>query len=217
MNHPPSFQELVLVPGSVSNAEFFERFAAPGRIGLVGMTSWVDRRIRKAQRRLGEERLHSLWSHAFLLEGRRVDGQHWLLESDLDLHGHFVRLGVQENRADKYHDQVLAPTVAVMDFHLTDAQLHSVFGCALELLATRTRYSIPKALATYVAMRRQELGRRFTKKDERSLYCSAFVAHCYAAAGLELAPGVAEDNTLPELLAATGVPHTMYLLQRPES
>jgi hypothetical protein len=210
----PSQPQLVLVPADTSNAAFFERHAAPGRIGLVGMTTWVDRSIRRAQRRLTEERLHSLWSHAFLLEGRRADGRQWLLESDLDIHGHFVRLGVQENRADKYHDQGLAPTCAILDFGLDSAQVEAVLTSGLDLLATRTRYSIPKAVASYVALRRQELGRRFTRKDEKSLYCSAFVAHCYAAAGIELAPGIDEDHTLPELLAATRVPHTMYLLQR---
>jgi hypothetical protein len=210
----PMRPQLVLVPADTSNAAFFERHAAPGRIGLVGMTTWVDRSIRRAQRRLTEERLHSLWSHAFLLEGRRADGRQWLLESDLDIHGHFVRLGVQENRADKYHDQGLAPTCAILDFGLDSAQVEAVLTSGLDLLATRTRYSIPKAVASYVALRRQELGRRFTRKDEKSLYCSAFVAHCYAAAGIELAPGIDEDHTLPELLAATRVPHTMYLLQR---
>ncbi len=210
----PAQPRLVLVPEATSNAEFFERHAAPGRIGLVGMTTWVDRSIRRVQRRLTPEGLHSLWSHAFLLQGRRVDGQHWLLESDLDVHGHFVRLGVQENRVDKYHDLGLAPTCAILDFGLEDAQVQTVLTAGLELLATRTRYSIPKALASYVAMRRQQLGRKFTKKDEKSLYCSAFVAHCYGVAGIDLAPGVDPDNTLPELLAATQVPHTMTLLRR---
>lgn len=205
---------LVLVPADTSNAAFFQRHAAPGRIGLVGMTTWVDKGIRRVQRRLTDERLHSLWSHAFLLEGARADGRQWLLESDLDVHGHFVRLGVQENRTDKYHDPTLAPTCAILDFGLDSQQVQTVLSAGLELLATRTRYSIPKAVASYVALRRQELGRRFTKKDERSLYCSAFVAHCYAAAGIELAPGIDRDHTLPELLAETRVPHTMYLLQR---
>lgn len=211
---PVQRPQLVLVPADTTNAAFFERHAAPGRIGLVGMTTWVDRSIRRVQRRLTEDRLHSLWSHAFVLEGQRADGRQWLLESDLDIHGHFVRLGVQENRADKYHDQGLAPTCAILDFGLDSAQVQAVLTSGLDLLATRTRYSIPKAVASYVALRRQELGRRFTKKDEKSLYCSAFVAHCYAAAGIELAPGIDEDHTLPELLAATRVPHTMYLLQR---
>lgn len=204
----------VLVPAETSNAEFLQRYAAPGRVGLVGLHSFVDRRIRRSQRRLHPDRLWSLWSHAFLFEGERLDGRHWLLESDLSFSGHFLRLGVQENRIDKYFEAEEAPALAVLDFGLDAGQARQVIGAGLDLLGSGTRYSIPKVLGSYVALRRRELGRTFTRADERSLYCSAFVVHCFAAAGLDLVPGVPADNALPELLASSPVPHRTWLLHR---
>ena len=41
---------------------------------------------------------------------------------------------------------------------------------------------------------------------EGSLYCSAFVQHCYASAGIELAPGIGAKNATPHDLAATRGP-----------
>lgn len=202
------------VPSDYTNARFFAEFAAPGRVGLVGLQSWIDRQIRKSQRRLDADAAWSLWSHAFLCEGVRLDGHHWLLESDLDLHSHFVRLGVQENRAAKYFDEKSAPTLAILDFGLTAEQTRRALAEGLELLGTQTKYSIPKAIASWVAMRRQKLGKSYGKADEHAIYCSAFVHHCYAAAGVDLLPGVVEDNALPELLWSTPVPHQAWLLSR---
>lgn len=202
------------VAPEVSNADFFARYAAPGRVGLVGLSSWVDRAIRKSQRRLDPDASWSLWSHAFLLEGPRIDGQQWLLESDLDLHSHFVRLGVQENRVDKYLDQAEAPTLAIVDFGLDATQTRAVLTEGLQLLATGARYSIPKVIASWVALKREKLGKRYGRVDERAIYCSAFVHHCYAAAGVDLLPGVVEDNALPELLWSSPVPHQAWLLAR---
>ncbi|MBM4344927.1 MAG: hypothetical protein FJ100_16285 [Deltaproteobacteria bacterium] len=202
------------LPPETSNIAFFERFAAPGRVGLVGLASFIDRRIRRSQRRLDPDGSWSLWSHAFLLEGPRLDGQHWLLESDLDLHSHFVRLGVQENRVDKYLDEAQAPTLAILDFGLDAAQTRAVLVEGLHLLATGARYSIPKVIASWVALKREKLGKRYGRTDERAIYCSAFVHHCYAAAGVDLLPGVVEDNALPELLWSSPLPHQAWLLAR---
>lgn len=202
------------VASSWTNAEFLQAYAAPGRVGLVGLASWLDRRIRKTQRHLDVDGNWSQWSHAFLCEGQRVDGAHWLLESDLDLHSHFVRLGVQENRADKYFGEADAPTMAILDFGLDAAQTQAVLAEGLNLLGSRTKYSIPKAIGTYVAMRKTQLGRRFGRQDERSIYCSAFVHHCYGAAGVDLMPGVLEDNVLPELLWNSPVPHRAWVVSR---
>ena len=210
----PELTSVELVGAKWTNAQFFEAFAAPGRVGLVGLASWVDRRIRKSQRHLDNDGTWSQWSHAFLLEGKRIDGAHWLLESDLDLHSHFVRLGVQENRADKYLDEGSAPTMAILDFGLDTAQTQAVLAEGLNLLGTGTRYSIPKAIGTSVAMRKAQLGRRFGRQDERSIYCSAFVHHCFAAAGVDLIPGVHQDNVLPELLWSSPVPHRAWVVSR---
>ena len=106
--------EIIEVQG-LGNAEFCDRYAAPGRVGLVGGVTLVDRVIARAQRRLDEEEHWSRWSHAFLLQGRRPDGQHWVVESDLDIHRRHIRLGVQENRLSKFHDEAAYSTVALLE------------------------------------------------------------------------------------------------------
>src|SRR5476649_821723 len=113
--------ETIHVEG-LTNAEFFERHAAAGRIGLLGGPLLIDRLIGRAQRHLDDDRAHSLWSHTVLFQGRRADGHHWVIESDLDIHRKHIRLGVQENRVAKYHDGKKTAALAILDFGLTPAQ-----------------------------------------------------------------------------------------------
>src|ERR1700744_5837444 len=103
--------QIVLVSG-MSNREFIERYARPGCIGLCGGTTKVDLAIRRAQRHLHEERRWSDWSHAFLFEGKRLDGRHWVVESDIQILRKNIQLGAQENRAEKYFDDQLFPSLA---------------------------------------------------------------------------------------------------------
>src|SRR5437868_332481 len=49
----------------ISNADFFSAHAAPGKIGLVGGTTFIDRAIRLAERRVCDG-ASSYWSHAFI-------------------------------------------------------------------------------------------------------------------------------------------------------
>lgn len=58
----------------ISNAEFFARHAAPGRIGLAAGDLLIERVIRKAQRHLRADRSARAWSHAFLIGNEREDG-----------------------------------------------------------------------------------------------------------------------------------------------
>src|SRR5882757_2134954 len=106
-----------------SNREFLERYAQPGRVGLCGGTTKVDIAIRRAQRHLHEAGRWSDWSHAFLFEGIRADGQHWVMESDIQLLRKHIQLGAQENRTAKYFDEKMFPTLAVLDFGLSEAQI----------------------------------------------------------------------------------------------
>ncbi|HEX3526896.1 MAG TPA: hypothetical protein VH988_07500 [Thermoanaerobaculia bacterium] len=46
----------------LSNQEFLNRYAAPGRVGLAGGSSLIERTIRRMQRSLSEAREKSLWS-----------------------------------------------------------------------------------------------------------------------------------------------------------
>lgn len=205
----------VLPIEDLSNEAFLEEHSAPGRIGLAGGSHFVDRTIRSVLRAQRADGTPSDWSHAFLCGERRSDGRHWILESDLEIHKKQIRLGVQENRAAKYFDEDAYPNLAILDFGLSDEAARRVVAAALDVLAGLARYSLRELVGTLLALHRPSLrGRQNLLAREGSLYCSAFVQHCYAAAGIDLAPNVAGKNTTPEDLAATSVPHTAYVLVR---
>jgi hypothetical protein len=206
----------VLVTG-LSNREFLERYAGPGRIGLSGGITLIDKAICRAERHLDETQKWGSWSHAFLFQGRRLDGHHWVLESDLQIHRKHIQLGVQENRIAKYFDEGLYTTLAVLDFGLTEAQVTGLLGEALELIANRARYSLRELVGTLIALRHPSLRSQANLlARESSMYCSAFVQHLFRKTGLDLVPGVNLKNTTPEDLARTSVPHTTWVLQRPD-
>jgi hypothetical protein len=198
-----------------TNAAFLAAYAAPARIGLAGGTSLIDRSIRKAQRLLSGNVAGSAWSHAFLFGERRSDGHWWVLESDLDLRHKQIRLGAQENRLGKYFSAEEWPNLAVLDFGLDAATTSQILGAALELLACSTRYSLREVAGTLLALARPTLRERENLlAREGSLYCSAFVQHCYASGKVDLAPGLSAKNTTPHDIARTQVPHHAYFLLR---
>jgi hypothetical protein len=206
---------IVRVP-EMTNGEFLERYARAGRIGLVGGATVVDQAIRRAERHVDEQGRWSRWSHAFIFEGKRVDGRHWLLESDIHLARKHWRLGAQENRIDKYFDAATFPALAALDFGLTAAQTRTMLTEGLELVAGRARYSLRELVGTLVALRHPQLrGRRNLLAREGAFYCSALVQHLYRKCGVDLAPALDGKNTTPEDLARTVTPHTTYLLERP--
>jgi hypothetical protein len=199
----------------LSNREFMERYAAPGRVGLCGSATPVDLAIRRAQRHLDGAGRWSNWSHAFIFEGRRADGQHWVLESDLQIFHKNIQLGVQENRAEKYHDEKLFPLLAVLDFGLNETQTATLLREGLELVAQRERYSLRELIGTLIALKKPELrAKENLLARERSIYCSAFVKQIFLGADMDLVPGVAGKNTTPEDIARSPLPHVKYLLQR---
>lgn len=206
--------EPVRVTG-MSNQDFLERYARAGCIGLSGGMTWVDQAICRAERHLDETERWGVWSHAFIFQGRRADGHHWVIESDLQIHHKHIQLGVQENRVTKYHDEELFGNLAVLDFGLTEAQVNDVLAEGLEMVATRTRYSVRELFGTLIALRKPALrSKQNLLAQERSLYCSAFVQHIFRKAGLELIPGIEHKHSTPEEIARTTVPHATYLLQR---
>ena len=207
-----------IVVTSLSNREVLERYAIAGRVGLSGGATLVDKVICRAERHLDEQQRWGAWSHAFLFEGVRADGHHWVIESDLQFHRKHIQLGVQENRLTKYFDENYYTTLAVLDFGLAEAWVNELVREGLELVATRARYSLRELVGTLIALRRPELrGRENLLSRERSLFCSAFVQHLFRKAGLDLAPGVDDKHTTPEDISRTPVPHVTYLLQREPS
>lgn len=203
--------ELIVVE-KLSNLEFFERFAAPGRIGLVGGPQPIDAAIRVAQKKQRLDLSRSLYSHAFFCEGQRVDGWHWVLESDIDFAPERVQIGVQESRIDKYESVVDYPHVAVLDFRILSEDANRMTALGLELLAKRTRYSLRDIADIWLGLHHPQIrGRSRSSRDEkRALVCSAFVQHLCRSIGLDLAPDVATKLTTPEDIVQTSVPHVRY-------
>jgi hypothetical protein len=212
---PTADQSQTVVVTGLSNREFLELHARPGRLGLSGGVSFVDKAICRAERHLDERARWGAWSHAFLFQGQRLDGHHWVIESDLQVHHKHIQLGVQENRVAKYYDEKLYTSLAVLDFRLTEAQITCLLREGLELVANRARYSLRELFGTLIALHRPELrGRQNLLARESSMFCSALVQHLFRKAGLDLAPGVDLKNTTPEDIARTALPHVTYLLQR---
>lgn len=199
----------------LSNREFLARYAQPRRVGLSSGVTLVDKMICRAQRHLDEQERRGAWSHAFIFEGVRADGHHWVIESDLQFHRKHIQLGVQENRMAKYFDGKLYTTLAVLDFGLSETQTAALLREGLELVATRARYSLRELAGTLIALRHPGLrGRENLLSRERSMFCSAFVQHLFRNTGLDLAPGVDHKHTTPEDISRTPLPHVTYLLQR---
>jgi hypothetical protein len=204
-----------VILSDLSNREFLDRYARPGRIGLSSGATLVDQAICRAQRHLDVAGKWGAWSHAFLFQGRRVDGQHWVIESDLQIHRKHIQLGVQENRVSKYYDGELYSTLAVLDFNLTEPQVECLLREGLDLVAGRARYSVRELFGTLLALRRPQLrGRTNLLARESSMFCSAFVLFLFRKAGIDLVPGVNFKNATPEDIARTLVPHATYVLSR---
>lgn len=206
--------QVIRVTG-LTNREFFAQHARAGRVGLVGGGELINRLIARAQRHLDARHDWSMWSHAFVFQGERVDGHHWLIESDLDIHRKHIRLGLQENRVDKFFADEDYSVAAVLDFGLTDEQVRRVLAHSLDLVATGTRYSLRELAGTLWALRNPALrAEENVLARDRSYYCSAFVRHVFSRAGVELASGIAEKNTTPEDLFRSAAEHTQWLLVR---
>src|SRR6266404_9944303 len=137
----------------LSNREFLERYARPGCIGLSGGTSLIDKAICRAQRHLDAQENWGAWSHAFLFQGRRADGHHWVIESDLQIHRKHIQLGVQENRISKYYDEEVFPNLAVLDFGLNNTQIQAVLSEGLRMVAVHAVYSLRELLGPAFALR----------------------------------------------------------------
>ena len=199
----------------VDNAAFIERHAAPARIGLCGGQQWLNKLIRKAQGPLTPDGHRAPWSHAFVFSERRVDGHWWVIESDLDLRTKQIRLGVQENRASRYFDPAEYPNIAILDFGLDAAQATAVQRRALDTLSGLSTYSLGELVGTLLSLHSRRLrARENLLSKEGALYCSAFVQHCYAAAGIAFQPGVHDKNIAPHDIETSPIPHAMHSLIR---
>ena len=209
-------QNQTVIVDRMSNREFLERYAQAGRVGLYGGVTPVDTAIRSAQQLLRADGQWSDWSHVFLFEGQRVDGHHWMLESDVQIQQKNIQLGAQENRIAKYFDETQYPNLAVLDFGLNEDQAATLVRQGLELVARREQYSVRELIGTLIALTKPDLRARENMfARERSVYCSAFVQRLFAHLGIDLVPGVTAKHSTPEDISRSPVPHTKYLLLRP--
>jgi hypothetical protein len=203
---------IITVP-RMSNRQFLETYAQPGRIGLVGGETAIEKAICRAERHVDKAKRWSRWSHVFVFGERRCDGHYWLIESDIHIARKHIRLGAQENRITKYFDEATFTSLAVLDFGLTPSQITPLLSEGLELVAGRVRYSLRELMGALIALRKPELrGRENVLARDQSFYCSAFVQHLFAKTGIDLVPGVRDKNSTPEDIARTPVPHVTYLL-----
>ena len=203
------------IVSGLSNRAFLESYAAPGRVGLAGGADVISKLIGLAQRHLDEEHRPSLWSHAFIFQGPRQDRRHWVFESDLELHRKNIRLGVQENRIEKFCSEEAYPALAVLDFGLAEEHLGALFREALDMVAGRIRYSLRELMGTLVAMRRPATrGKPNPLARRHSLFCSAFVTHVMRKVGIDPAPGLDVKHATPEDLFRSELVEKIWILQR---
>ncbi|CAN5298826.1 hypothetical protein BH09SUM1_BH09SUM1_09430 [soil metagenome] len=204
-----------IVVTSGTNEEFLAKHARPGLIGLAGGESISSRIISRAQRHIMEDGAWSKWSHAFFFEGTRVDGQHWVVESDLQIKHKHIRLGVQENRLSKYFDGDYYSRLALLDFNLTPEQLQLVSVRALDLVSDSTCYSMRELVGTVLGLRHPSLrGKDNVFSQSTSFFCSAFVGHLFRHAGLNMAAELPDKQITPEDIFRSLAPHTTIMLER---
>jgi hypothetical protein len=202
------------VLNDISNEEFLCRFAKPGVIGLATGDTLIDRAIQLAERHVHNKEHRGTWTHAFFFQGKRSDGHHWVIESDLIIQHKHILLGVQESRINKFFGNDYT-SLAILDFQLNERQIQNLLTQGLDLVANKTHYSIRELIGTLVALRHPKF--RNLKNPlarDASFFCSAFVRHVYSQAEIDLLPGLHIKNTTPDDLFLSSMPHKTYLLKR---
>ena len=199
---------------TLSNKEFIEQYATPGCIGLIGADTPIDNSIKKMQKYITADGKQSLWSHAFIFSDKRRDGHWWLIESDLEFHRKQMKLGVMENRAEKYFDEKHFPNIAILDFGLNETQQNAVIGEGLNLVHAKTQYSIREVFGVlYAFLNKKDRSKENKLAQENSLFCSAFVQHCYKTIDLVFSPNISEKHLAPQDIVNTKIPHKLLVMQ----
>ena len=199
---------------TMPNREFLEMFARPGRVGLAGEAAIAVAGSRCASS-TPSAAVANVWTHAFVFEGRRLDGQHWVIESDFQSGRQGFCLGVQESRMSKYFDERLYRSLAVLDFRISDDQMMMLHREGLELVACRSRCSLRQLFGPAALPRRLEAFNRTRKPGrKRSVFCSAFIRYLLARAGMDLGPALLANEDVLADITRIPLPHMTYLLRR---
>jgi hypothetical protein len=193
----------------VNNEEFFGKFCAPGLVVLIGGSAFIDRSIKKAQKKITKNKTESLFSHAFLVSEKRIDGKWWVIESDLEIYRKQVRLGVQENRIEKYFDDKMFPNVAILEFKLSKKQTEIILKEALDIVSSRAKYSLREIFGVLFSFTNESERKKENRfSQENSFICSTFVQHCYGKADINFNESVSLKNMTPEDIYSTLISHT---------
>ena len=193
----------------MSNEEFFDKHCASGKVVLVGGSALIDRGIKIAQKKITKNKKESLFSHAFIIGEKRIDAKWWVIESDLEIHPKQVKLGVQENRIDKYFDEKIFPNVAILDFKLDKFKTELVLKEGLDLVAARSKYSLREIMGLLFSFKNESERKKENKfSQNNSFVCSSFVQHCYSKINIYFNTAVSLKNMTPEDIFATEVIHT---------
>ncbi len=198
----------------MSNEEFFNTWSRPGSVCLVGGTHFIDRSIKKAQKKLTLDKKDSLFSHAFIISEKRVDEKWWLIESDLEIHTKQVKLGVQENRIDKYFDEKMFPNVAILDFKIPAEATRAILTEGLNLVAGRGKYSLREILGVIFSFSKTDRTTENIFAQDNSFICSSLVQHCYSKANLSFDESVSLKHITPEDIFSTKLPHSIEKIIR---
>ncbi len=176
-------------------------------VGLVGGTHFIDESIKKAQRKISKDKKNSPFSHAFIIGEKRKDGKRWIIESDFEFHKKQIRVGVQENRIEKYFNEKAYPNVAVLDFKMDKEKNDLVLKESLELLANRAPYSLREILGIMISFGSESKRKKEnTFSRENAFVCSTFVQHLYLKAGIHFNEDVAINHITPEDIYNTSFP-----------
>lgn len=115
----------------------------------------------------------------------------------------------------KYFDEEEFPTLAVLDFELSETQVGTMLSEGLELVARHERYSARELIGTLFALKRPELRANENRLAHGiSVHCSAFVQRLFSKIGLDLAPGMSRKHTTSEDVSRSPQPHVKYPLLR---
>jgi hypothetical protein len=187
---------------------FIEKYYAPARVCLVGLTDPLYELVRIGQASLTSDHAPSKWNHSFLLGERR--GWFWrkqttILESDYHFsfrEAHFIS-GPRESVLQKWCKDSIE-YACVLGMLLTAKEEQKVLAKASEIVHDkRYRYPVEGLFGTLWAIWTGALHKRNVFDTKFGIQCSTYVRLCYQAIGKDPLAESTDDisHTSPERLS----------------
>ncbi len=177
-------------------------------IGFVGQTDLPGAMLRRAQAILRWDMRPSLWSHAFVITGRRdgVDPKDLTL-SEVTLHSRSAAFpdpatnGVVVGKLGNYDNPTVDANVGIVAIHMAQGEPTKVAARAKgDVNLERLRYDLWETLGTWQSYFWSAGNAPNPLREGVPLFSSAFIEYCYEAIFLDLSPGASERNSAPEHL-----------------